>query len=140
MARPHYPQRLPSSDTAAFKEFISPASILIDRNLSDFLKNVFLISSKTHLAVAVSALSVHLSPPSPVFPHPFLLALTVSDLSATMTIKGWASGAGGPAVSLLASPLHRSELAGLEPLTSCAFRQLMLQMELCSGPTPELNN
>lgn len=57
-----------------------------------------------------------------------------------MTIKGSASGAGGPAVSLLASPLHRGELAGLEPLTSCAFRQLMLQMELRSRPTPELNN
>lgn len=46
------------------------------------------------LAVAVSALPVHLLPPSPAFPHPFL-TLAVSDLSATMTIKGWASGAGG---------------------------------------------
>lgn len=87
---------------------------------------------------ACRSLSFACSSPSFV-PHPFL-TLTGSDLSATMTIKGWASGAGGPAVSLLASPLHRGELAGLEALTSCAFRQLMLQMELCSGPTQEQNN
>lgn len=57
-----------------------------------------------------------------------------------MTIKGSTGDTGGPAVSLLASPPHRVELASLEPLTSCAFRQLMLQMELCSRATPESNN
>lgn len=62
----------------------------------------------------------------------------VSDLSAVMTIKAGAGGVGGPVASLLESPLHCSRPACPELLTSCAFRQLMLQMKLCSGPTPEM--
>lgn len=66
-------------------------------------------------------------------------SLSRPDLSAMMTIK---AGRVVP-LGLLLLCLHpccSAEFTGLEPLTSCALRQLMLQMEESTGLRLEMNN
>lgn len=104
-----------------------------------FVQYLLISSTESRSYLFFTSMKMFVLLPPYLFMHS-LLSLPAPHLSAEMTIKGWSSCAAGTAVSLLEAQLQRGELTGLEPLTSCAFRQLMLQMELCGGPTPALSN